>query len=176
METLYQRLLGPRFADLNPVLQRFHSSRQPITGVGLFRVVHHPGWFRRLLVKLMGLPAAGDAIEVTVEVTPTGDGERWGRSFAGRPMVTFQTAKDEMLMERGGPIRFGIALAVVDGGMTFRTRSVWFLGVPLPRWLGPSVDADVVPKGEGWSVVVRLTLPLVGRLLEYDGEVILQWT
>ena len=175
METLYQRVLGSRFADLHPVLQRFHSSRERMVGVGLFRVTHQLGWFRRLLVKCMGLPPAGEAVEVSVEVSPTEAGERWTRSFAGRPLVTFQTAKGDLLMESGGPIRFGIALAVADGGMTFRTRSAWFLGVPLPRWFGPSVDAEVVPKGEGWGVVVSLTLPLVGRLLEYRGEVIPRW-
>ena len=175
METLYQRVLGARFADLHPVLRRFHSSTGRITGIGLFRVIHHGGWFRKLLVRLMGLPAAGDAIEVTLEVTPTGAGERWVRSFAGRPLVTVQTAEGDLLMERGGPIRFGIVLGVAEGGMTFRSRSVWFLGVPLPRWLGPAIEAEVVPHGEGWNVVVRLRLPVVGQLLEYRGEVIPQW-
>ena len=176
METLYQRVLGAKFADLHPVLQRFHSSQEKITGVGLFRVIHHGGWFRRLLVRLMGLPAAGDAIEVYLEVTPNGTGERWVRSFAGRPLVTIQTAKDDLLMECGGPIRFGIVLGVVEGGMTFRSRSVWFLGVPLPKGLGPAIEAEVVPHAEGWNVVVRMRSTLVGWLLEYRGEVIPQWT
>ena len=174
--TLYQRVLGTRFGDLHPVLSRFHSSEVRIAGRGLFRVVYHPGWFRRMLLFATPFPPAGDGIEVMLEVSPTGVGERWVRSFAGRPLVTWQTHRGDLLLERGGPLCFGLVLDVVAGGMTFRTRRTWFLGVPLPRWMAPTVEAEAIPNGEAWNVAVRLTLPLVGRLLDYEGEVIPQWT
>ena len=176
MQTLYQRVLGERFADLHPALRRFHSSEADISGVGLFRVIHHPGWLRRMVAFVAGLPPAGDAVAVRLEVSPTGTGERWVRSFAGRPLVTFQTVEGGLLMERGGPICFGLVLEVVEGGMTFRTRRAWLLGIPLPKWIAPNVEAEVVPNEAGWRAEVRLRLPLLGRILDYEGEVVPQWT
>jgi hypothetical protein len=175
LTTLYQRVLGDRFDALHPVLRRFHSSETPLTGRGLFRVVHHPGWLRKFLLVVLRFPAKGEAVEVLLEVTPSAAGERWVRLFAGRPLVTWQSAGGGLLMERAGPLRFGLAVEVVDGGLTFRTRRTWILGVPLPGWLAPRVEADVVPSGEGWNVAVRLTLPLVGRLLDYEGDVVPRW-
>ena len=175
MTTLYQRILGERFDALDPVLRRFHSSETRAAGRGLFRVVHHPGWVRKLLLAVLRFPAKGDGVEVRLEVTPSESGERWVRSFAGRPLVTWQSAGRGLLMERAGPLCFGLAVEVVAGGLTFRTRRTWMLGVPLPGWLAPRVEADVAPAGEAWNVAVRLALPLVGRLLDYEGEVVPRW-
>ena len=101
--TLYQRVLGTRFGDLHPVLRRFHSSEVRIAGRGLFRVVYHPGWFRMVLLFASPFPPAGEGVEVASEVSPTGAGERWVRSFAGRPLVTWQTHRGDLLLERSGP-------------------------------------------------------------------------
>jgi hypothetical protein len=168
--SLYRRVLGERFDDLHPVLRRFHSSETAVSGLGRFRMVHHPGWFRKALLVALRFPHAGEAVELKLEVSPTEDGERWVRAFPGRPLVTVQTARGDLLIERGGPMRFGLAVEVVGGGMTFRTRRAWFLGVPLPRRLAPDVAVE-----RGWNVAVRLTMPLVGRLLDYEGEVVPQW-
>ena len=176
MTTLYQRVLGERFDALHPVLRRFHSSETRIGGRGLFRVVHHPGWVRKFFLVVLRFPKKGEAVEVLLEVTPSAAGERWVRAFAGRPLVTRQSAEGGLLMERAGPLCFGLAVEVVDGGLTFRTRRTWMLGVPLPSRFAPRVEADVVPRGETWNVAVRLTLPLVGRLLDYEGEVVPRWT
>ena len=175
MATLYQRVLGERFDALHPVLRRFHSSETPIVGRGLFRVVHHPGWLRKMLLFVLRFPKKGEAVEVRLEVTPSEAGEHWVRAFPGRPLVTRQTAEAGLLMERGGPLCFGLAVEVVAGGLTFRTCRTWMLGVPLPSWFAPRVDVDVVPSAEAWTVAVRLALPLVGRLLDYEGEMVPVW-
>jgi hypothetical protein len=176
VQTLYQRILGKRFGSLHPVLRRFHSSQEGGAGVGRFQVIRYPGRLRTLLAAALRLPPARDATEVRLEVSPTGAGERWERSFSGSALVTRQTARGALLVEHAGPIRFGLAIDVVDGGMMFQTRRVWLLGLPLPRWIAPAVEATVVPNEEGWSVLVRLTFPWVGPLLQYRGEVFPQWT
>jgi hypothetical protein len=176
VRTLYQRILGERFADLHPVLRRFHSFLEGGSGVGRLQVIRYPGRLRKLLAAALRLPPARDATEVRLEVSPTGTGERWERSFSGWSLVTRQTARGALLVEHAGPICFGLAVDVVDRGMVFQTRRVWLLGLPLPRWIAPAVEAKVVPNGEGWTVQVRLTFPGVGPLLQYRGEVFPQWT
>jgi hypothetical protein len=137
-------------------------------------VIRYPGRLRTLLATALRLPPARDVTEVRLEVAPVGAGEQWQRSFSGWSLVTRQTAQGALLVERAGPFRFGLAVDVVDGGMVFQTRHVWLLGFPLPRWIAPVVEATVVPNGEGWTVRVRLTLPGVGPLLQYRGEVVPQ--
>lgn len=173
--TLYQRVLGAKFDELHPVLRRFHSSSRG-GGQGRFRVTHFPGRLRTLLIRLMRLPAAGDNVPVELVVTPHGTGELWARHFPGWPFVTIQTAGRGLLLERDGPIAFGFALDVVAGGMTFTTREFRVLGVPLPSWAAPSVSAVVVPNEAGWTVTVRMSVPIVGSLMEYHGEVVPRWT
>jgi hypothetical protein len=173
-ETLYGRVLGDRFADLHPTLRRFHSSVEGGEGHGRFRVTRSPRWSGKLVADLLRLPPAQDAVEVRLKVSPEGAGERWVRSFGNSPFVTYQTARGGLLLEQAGPVRFGFALEVVGGGMRFHTRRVWLLGLPLPCWCRPSVEAMVVPNEQGWAVSVRLALPLLGPLLCYEGNLVLQ--
>jgi hypothetical protein len=94
------------------------------------------------------------------------------RAFPGWRFVTLQTAGRGLLLERDGPATFGFALDVVDGAMTFETKEFRLLGVPLPSWAAPSVRAVATGSEAGWTVTVRLTLPFVGDLMEYHGEVV----
>lgn len=174
--TLYQRVLGNRFADLHPVLRRFHSCPTGGTGAGRFAVIRYPGLLRRFLAFVLRLPSPGRDIATTLEVTATSTGERWVRTFGRTTLVTRQTVAGGLLIEYAGPMSFGLVVEVVAGGMVMRTRHVWCLGLPLFRCVAPSVEATVVPAEQGWSVVVRLVLPLIGPLMEYRGDVVPRWT
>jgi hypothetical protein len=174
-EPLYRRVLGKRFDQLHPVLRRFHSTPNAV-GVGRFRVRRHPGRFRELLATFSRFPPTSDATEVLLRVLPAGAGERWVRSFDGVPLVTLQTVRGGVLIEQAGPTHFGFAIEVLNGGMVFRSTRVWLFGVELPRALAPSLYATVNPTECGWKAAVRMSVPLLGPLLEYEGEVIPQWT
>jgi hypothetical protein len=129
-----------------------------------------------LFAKVLRLPSEQGTIEARLDVAPTIAGERWQRSIGLSTFVTFQTSAGALLRERAGPMSFGIHVEVVDGGMIFRTVQVWCCGLPLPGWCAPSVHATIVPIADGWAVAVRLTLPYIGQLLQYQGEVYPQWT
>jgi hypothetical protein len=176
VEPLYQRVLGAKFAELHPTLRRFHSLPSGGTASGRFRVTHAPGRLRRLLLAVMRLPRAGDDVDVPLTVSLRGPGELWVRAFPGAPFVTIQTERRGLLMERSGPVVFGFILGVVDGSMTFTMTQFRVAGIPLPLWMGPSVNAVVVPNDTGWTVTVRMALPVFGHVLEYHGEVTPRWT
>src|SRR5688572_18599355 len=107
MKTLYQRLLGARFADLHPLLRRFHSARRGLA-TGRFRVAHGGG----LLAWLLRLPPAGTDIPLRLGITPRPGGECWRRSFAGVPLLTRQFQRGRLLREQAGPFEFGLAVTV----------------------------------------------------------------
>jgi hypothetical protein len=174
VEPLYQRVLGPKFDELHPTLRRFHSLPGG-TASGRFRVTHAPGRLRRLLLRLMPLPRAGENLDVPLTVSLRGDGELWVRGFPGSPFVTIQTERGGLLMERSGLVVFGFKLGVVDGSMTFTMTKFRVAGIPLPLWLGPSVNAVEVANDNGWTVTVRMALPVFGHSLEYHGEVTPKW-
>jgi hypothetical protein len=175
-EPLYRRVLGTQFAELHPILRRFHTSAGGMIGIGRFRVRRHPGRLRGTLAALLRLPPTSDATEVRLGVFPAGAGERWVRSFDGIPLVTLQTWRGGLLIEQAGPAHFGLAVEVLNGGMVFRSKRVWLFGVELPGDLAPSIRATAVPTDRGWTADVRLSVPLLGPLLDYEGEVIPQWT
>lgn len=90
-------------------------------------------------------------------------------------MVTLQSMRRGLLIEQAGPTHFGFALDVLNGGMVFRSTRVWLFGVELPRELAPSIHATVVPTDRGWTAAVWLAVPVLGPILDYEGEVIPQW-
>jgi len=91
--TLYQRVLGDRFAALHPTLQRFHSSPHGGRGVGMLQVTRAPDVIRSLVATLMRLPPASDATPVTLEVLPEANGERWRHHFGRHRFETLQTER-----------------------------------------------------------------------------------
>ena len=171
-EPLYCRVLGSRFAELHPLLRQFHTSPGTATGAGRFRVHRHPGRLIGLLASLLDFPPPSAAAEVLLTVVPTGTGERWIRSFDGKPFVTLQTLRRGLLIEQAGPTHTALAVEVLNGGMVFRSSRVWLFGVELPGPLAPSIHATVTPTDRGWMAAVRLSAPLLGPILDYEGEVI----
>src|SRR5262245_47597418 len=104
--TLYQRLLADQFAGLHPVLREFHGRASGARARGVFRIRRPRGWLTNQLASLFGMPAAGQGIPVELRIMPEGAGERWLRTFAGRPFVTRQQDGNGLLVESFGPVRF----------------------------------------------------------------------
>ncbi len=175
-EPLYRRVLGSQFEQLHPILQRFHTTPGVAVAHGRFRVHRHTSRLCGALASILGLPPASDAAEVLLRVTPTGAGEEWVRSFDGKPFVSMQTVRGGLLREQSGPAHFTLALEVLNRGMVFRSTRVWLFGVPLSDALSPSIHATVVPTDRGWAATVCLSASLLGPILDYEGEVIPQWT
>jgi hypothetical protein len=56
--------------------------------------------------------------------------------------------------------------------MVFRSGRVCLLGVPLPPWFRPRVQAIVRPRGEGWIAKIILRSPWGAVLVRYRVEVL----
>ena len=115
-------------------------------------------------------------MDVRLQVTAQEDGEEWRRTFAGRPLVSMQSARGAGLMvERLGVMEILMRLEVVGGALSYQTGSAALrlgsLRIPLPDRLGPHVTAweKAVGDTNQIHVSVDVTLPLLGRLIAYDG-------
>lgn len=170
---LYERLVGEGWGGLDEPVRRLHLRAR---GAGVFAVRRGEGRFARVVARLLGLPRSGEGVPLLLSVEPHAGGERWRRNFAGREFVTEQSEHaGPLLLERAGPFELlfrltveGGALAYVQEGAALRVRS---LRVRLPRLLAPSVEARERADAGGVRVSVRVTTPLAGLLIRYEGTV-----
>jgi hypothetical protein len=128
------------------------------------------------MARLARLPAAGEAVDVRLQVTAQEEGEEWRRTFAGRPLVSMQSARGAgLLVERLGIMEMLMRLEVVGGALSYQTVSAAMrlgpLRIPLPYRLSLHVTAWERSVGDTNQihVTVDVTLPLLGRLIAYDG-------
>lgn len=174
---LYPRLLGESWDNVHHAIQRLHGDGKPVHATGTFRVQRGQGGLVRFMAWVGGLPAAGDAVALELIVTPHKGTEEWRRMFAGRPMVSVQRARPNgVLAERAGPLELRFQLAVRDHAIHYGFhRALLCLGpirIPLPKWLSPHAEASETPATDDEvQVRVELRLPMLGRMIAYDGMV-----
>jgi hypothetical protein len=171
-------LLGASWNDLGQAVQRLHNLGDTVQATGTFQVRHGSNRLARWLARLAGLPPAGEAVEVRLVVTPQGRGEQWRRTFAGRPLVSFQRPRpDGLLAEHLGPLELRFRLEVAAGALIYHLVGVALrfgsLRIPLPRCCAPCVAAWEKPTEtpDRVQVSVEVSLPLLGPLLAYEGTV-----
>ncbi|MGH7140162.1 MAG: DUF4166 domain-containing protein [Pirellulales bacterium] len=168
-QSLYRRILDERFDSLPEVLRRFHDMPRGGRAHGTLQVKLAGGRLSNILASLLGLPEAGNNISTVVEVKVEGDRERWVRHFEGRRVETVQWVHAGLLMESFGATTFSSALTIEGSCLRYEFRRAWFAGIRLPRRLAPFVDGRVYGGDGGWRVVVRVSAPLLGELLHYEG-------
>ncbi|HEX8190154.1 MAG TPA: DUF4166 domain-containing protein [Pyrinomonadaceae bacterium] len=175
---LYERLIGEGWGGLDEPVRRLHLCAR---GGGTFAVRRGGGRLSRVVARLMGLPEGGEAVPLLLSVEPHGGGERWRRNFAGREFVTEQGEHAGALMaERAGPFELLFRLNVEGGALAYHQEGAFIrvrsLRVRLPRLLAPRVEARerAAEGGGGVRVSVRVTAPLFGPLISYEGLVVLK--
>jgi Domain of unknown function (DUF4166) len=170
---LYERLVGEGWDTLDEPVRRLHQCAR---GAGVFAVRQGGGRVARAVARLLGLPRSGEAVPLLLSVEPHGGGERWRRNFAGREFVTVQGEHAGKLMaERAGPFETLFRLSAEGGALAYRQEGAFLrvksLRVRLPRLLAPRVEAWERAAEGGVSVSVRVTSPLTGPLISYEGLV-----
>src|SRR5262249_8813405 len=157
---LYRRILGEGFKLLPATLQQFHDQPGGGQACGSFEIQRVRGRIRNWLPSLLGLPRAGRAVPVRLQVVVDGERERWIREFGDSRMESVQWCRDGVLMEAAGPMRFELDVRADSNGMHLESRRVSLGPIPIPRFLAPRVTAIARGVREGtWHVSVQLTGP-----------------
>ncbi len=166
---LYRRLLGERFETLPPRVRELHDVVGASTWSGRADVERGRSLAARVVATLFGLPPAGhdQALRVTFQVD--GNREIWSRMFGNAVFRSVQYERGGLLNERVGPSTFVFALDTSADGMALVLRGVRFLGVPLPRFLAPSVRTFESERDGRYRFEVEASLPLLGRIVRYVG-------
>jgi len=143
---------------------------------GRLRVANGDNWCARRLARLLRLPDAGDAVDTRLVVEPCEGGERWLRTFGGRPLNSRQYARAGCdVAERFGLVELRFMRDRSDGSTRYRQAGASLvagpLRIPLPRACAPAVVACEYRESHRLFVDVRVAVPLVGTLLTYDGTI-----
>jgi hypothetical protein len=122
------------------------------------------------------LPDAGDDVATRLTLTPVDGQMRWTRSFGSRTLTTQQRVlPDGRVAELYGIVECALRLEGDATGITYDTSGARLclggLRVPLPRPLSPRIRARAEAKDGAMRVAVRLSVPLLGTILEYEGDV-----
>jgi hypothetical protein len=175
--SLYQRLMGSAWADLDEAIRQDHKGDARLCRRGLFRVQHGTSRMARFLITVLRLPSDTDAVITELVITPFERGEMWMRRFGDKTFVTKQAERaGGVLSERFSIIELRFRLAALNGALIYRSigaaMRVGRLSVSLPAFLSPRVEAREATNGiNRTSVSVAVTLPLAGLLFSYQGDI-----
>lgn len=173
---LYPSLLGAAWPMLDAAIQRVHGAAGAVAIQGTIDVVGASNWLGRALARLLRLPRAGKGLPMTLHVVPKHGGETWRRSFAGKPLVTWQgrDARGRML-EHFGLLEMAFRLSVSAGALDYAhvgtALRLGRLHLPLPSFLAPKITARETSDGpKTVHMVVEVRLPVAGLLIAYRGR------
>jgi hypothetical protein len=173
--SLYALILGAAWKGLDARLKGFFAAS---AAAGAFSVRRGQGPIARLIGWMLRLPDAGNSIPIRLLVEIGVSSETWHREIGAVTFVTVQTAISEgLLAERFGVLEFRLRVEADATNVRFRQVGAAFtlgrLGLPLPRWLAPCVEALMhVEAGDASPrVSVALRAPWVGLLMAYEGPI-----
>ncbi|QUT05086.1 DUF4166 domain-containing protein [Sphingobium phenoxybenzoativorans] len=166
--SLYERVMGNRFAMLPPEVRAIHDVFRDGGATGEAEVTGAANPFAALIARIVGFPKPGRH-RLHVHFRELDGYESWTRDFSGRRFQSHLSQRGRWLVERFGPFRFAFDLPSDAEGLTMIMERWWVGPLPLPKWLAPSSTAREWSEGGHFHFDVPIALPLIGRLVHYRG-------
>jgi hypothetical protein len=170
-EPIYRRILGTRFDELPDSLRDLHNVKTEVNVQGEFKIERGRGWIKNAIAALGKLPSSGENIPLDLKIVLANERETWNRRFGLQLMKTVQWQAGDLMIEAGGPVRFGFRLVTSSSSLELRLEKTWFCLIRLPRFLQPRIRAIETGTATGVDVDVEFSLPLLGRVISYSGHV-----
>jgi hypothetical protein len=102
----------------------------------------------------------------------------WERDFGGRKFSSIQSEgkgyADKLLLERFGPVTFGMALVLKEGKLHSLARRWSLFGIPLPLILAPRTTVYEEADGNDFCFHVEVKHGLLGLIARYEGSLALE--
>lgn len=164
---LLKLCLGQDYGLLDPLVKKAHTGSSQLKG----RVsVQRGNWLANVICNIFSMPAASKSCALTVVGEHSLDYMSWNRLFDDFAMNSHFEREGQQLVEVLGPIRMNMQLQVSEGALIYRLVKARILGVPIPLWLAPRVIAEEAQVGEVYRFTVNVSMPLVGLLVSYGGD------
>ncbi len=164
---LYARAMGARFAGLPGPVREMHVVSGDSGGAGRGSVERGRG-LARILGEVMGFPPAGE-YPVHVAFAEHDGKERWTRNFGGHCFSSELSQAGQGVAERFGPLRFVFDLPSDAEGLRMMLLGWTLFGMPMPRGLGPRIDAREWAEDGRFRFEVGVRMPVIGDVVRYTG-------
>lgn len=167
--SLFERVLGQRYGELAPALQRFHrlAGRHELHGVV---ETDPPGSaLGRVLAGLLGSPRRATKGPIRFELDAAPGRETWTRHFPGRTMGSQMHVVGGRVVERMGAAALTFALEADGGRLRMRLERMRLLGIPCPAWLRPRIVAEETGVGERLHFRIEAHVIVIGQVVGYRG-------
>ena len=169
---LYARVLGEAWHRLPATIRALHGEGGASEVRGEARVERGRG-LASLAARVARFPPPSARVPLHVSFVAHDGGERWERRFGPHRMTSVQWqgrgSADGLLCERMGAARIEMALVESGGKLEFVMRGWRLLGIPMPRFLGPTLTSWEQATGDGVRFLVEIGHPLVGMVVRYSG-------
>ncbi|MHA3775685.1 DUF4166 domain-containing protein [Verrucomicrobiota bacterium sgz303538] len=171
---LYPTLIGNPWSQLPVAVRNAHCEGYSFRAAGTFTIRRGSGFLARLICCVLRMPPS-DEVATELVVTVQGEREYWERTFGRHRLLTVQLpSADGLLIERFSFIQFCFSLSARPDGLYFEQQKAALqigpLGRSIPAFCAPVVSAsEHAADGSGTRVSVKVWLPFVGSLIEYNG-------
>lgn len=173
---VYEKVMGDAYQRLAPAVIEHHRAKPDRNYAGRCKVTRGRNPLSHIVSAIIGFPASGNdlPVTVTVTVTPDSDGEIWTRKFGDQIFESHHSLAQgrwsRHVTERFGPIAIHMATLEDEGRLRIETRGWSLLGIPLPNILKPGGEVYETQNEQGQFVFyVDIKAPLFGRLCKYEG-------
>ena len=171
---VYEKVLGDAYQRLAPAVIEHHRAKPNRHYAGRCKVTRGQNPLSHIVAAIVGFPASGDDLPVTVIVTPDEKGELWTRKFGDQIFKSHHSLAcgrwARHVTEKFGPISIHMAILEEEGRLKIQTQGWSFLGIPLPKFLKPGGKVYETENEQGQFVFyVDIKAPIFGRLCKYEG-------
>jgi hypothetical protein len=169
----FRQWLGAAVDRLPQAIRALHDDPLERSAAGTVTVTRGTHPIAALMCRVLGFPPDGADLPLTVTFEPRGSGEIWRRIF---PTSTFKShlkpwpGRGGAMRECVGPLAYGFRLDTDAQGLRMLFEGWWLCGLPLPRDLGPRVDARQWQEGDDYCFSVEVSGPGVGHVIGYRGR------
>ncbi len=169
----FRQWIGSRVDRLPPAIRTMHDDPFERSASGTVTATRGTHPVAVLICRMLGFPETARDRPLVVDFEPQGADEIWRRRFE---TSTFRTrlkpwpGREGHVREGVGPLVYGFELATGPEGLTMHFRRWWFCGIPLPRALGPRVEARQWQEGDDYCFLVDVSGPGIGRVIAYRGR------
>lgn len=167
MSEFLAECLGDKLDKLPPVIRKAHIGKVRLEG---HVAIKRGNGLAKILCNILGMPPEKERAWLVVEGDHLPDHMLWNRAFDGFAMNSWFQKDGTYLIEKLGPIHMWLILDVVDGVLSYKLFKTKFFGIPIPAILSPKVMAEEWQEKDSYMFRVSVSLPVVGMLVSYFGE------
>lgn len=167
MGSVLQDCLGPLFEQLSPLVKQAHVGDVRLVGDVK---VERGNAVARMICNVFGMPPESDGCQLIVRGEHSRDKMTWNRHFDNHVMNSNFHKQGSYLVEKLGPVHMAMQLSVEEGALVYRLSHTRLFGIPVPRFISPSVSAVEQQEENVYRFNVVVSLPVIGTLVRYFGD------